>query len=213
MSDYSISDIDELIEEYGLEDIKDYINKKLKKGIRLVIGEEDNFNIVGASRVGGYPDVTENFIWPLTSDGELMTFIAQLNLKELSSSDKGNLLPNNGMLYFFMGLDEPAYDIEHKVIFVETAEQLKLLEPETTTVLDDVYDKFTAYKLIVNECFDLPNYAYIDYDIVDDSDSYFDMQEELRNEDDNYIGFMFGYPSGQHDDSELEAALQIIANT
>ncbi|HEX9059481.1 MAG TPA: DUF1963 domain-containing protein, partial [Clostridia bacterium] len=135
----------------------------------------------------------------------------QLSLKEISFFDKTNLLPKEGMLYFFMGVDEPAYNIEHKVIFIENTEGLKFQKTDEPTALDDVYDKFNSYKIIGNTSIEIPNYAYLDYDAIENDDDYFSMQEELKNDNQNYIGCMFGYPEGQHDDSELEAALEIIA--
>jgi uncharacterized protein YwqG len=205
------SQLNELIEEYGLEDVKDYIYGNIKDSIRLGIEDKDDYKTLGNSRAGGYPDVPSGFIWPKTNDGENMTFIAQLNLSEISSSDKENLLPKNGILYFFMGLDEPADDIEHKVIFVETSDNLKLYKIEET-VLDEVYDKFEAYKITSRYSLDVPNDAYVNYDEIGDGDEdYFNMREELMCTEDD-IGNMFGYSDGQHDDAELKAALKIIAN-
>lgn len=209
---HSIDNIDSLIEKHDLEDIRDYIYENLKKSIRLSIGEKEDYKVVGSSRVGGFPDVPEDFKWPCTEDNELMTFIAQLNLEEISLFDEEQLLPKGGMLYFFMGLDEPAYDIEHKVIFIEDVQNLKLMEIQESTVLDETYDRFTAYKLIGNSCLEVPNYAYVDYDVIEDDESYFSLVEEIKDKFENYIGCMFGYPEGQHDDSELEAALKLIVD-
>ena len=210
-----IKEIDELLEEYELTDIKDYIYKNIKNSIYLSLTTEDDYKVQGVSRAGGYPDMPENFEWPSTTDDEPMTFIAQLNLKEISSYDENGLLPKGGMLYFFMGIDEPAYDIEHKVIYIEDDKNLIFTKPDKPTVLEEDYEEvFVPYKIESKQCVEIPNYAYMDYDIVEDSDEYFSLEESIRfeNEGKNYVGKVYGYPEGQHDDSELEAALKIVAN-
>jgi uncharacterized protein YwqG len=214
LNDY-IKEIDELLEEYELTDIKEYIYKNVKNGIYLSITEEDDYKVQGVSRAGGYPDMLENFEWPNTRACEPMTFIAQLNLEEISCCDENALLPKRGMLYFFMGIDEPAYDIEHKVIYIEEDNNLIVTKPDKPTVLEEDYEEaFVPYKIEVKQGLEIPNYAYMDYDIIEDSDKYFSLEESIsfENKGKNYVGKIYGYPEGQHGDSELEAALKIVAN-
>ena len=47
-----------------------------------------------------------------------MTFLAQLQLKDVAAQDATRSLPTSGMLYFFVGVDEPAYNIEHRVLYL-----------------------------------------------------------------------------------------------
>lgn len=210
-----LNGLEELIKEYELEEIKDYIYENIKNIIYLNLLEKDNYELQGGSRVGGYPDVPENFQWPKNTEGKLLTFIAQLDLKQISICDENNLFPKMGMLYFFMGIDEPAYDIEHKVIYIEGNENLKLMKPEKPTVLEEEHDEvFIPYRIEGNNSIEIPNYAYINYDIVEDSDAFCSLEEDMRfeNAGNDCIGKVYGYPVGQHDDAELEAALKILAN-
>ena len=55
----------------------------------------------GSSRFGGSPDVPRGFNWP-TKNGRPLTFIAQINLTEVSSPD----LPETGWLLFFYDVEE-----------------------------------------------------------------------------------------------------------
>jgi hypothetical protein len=55
---------------------------------------------VGSSRFGGIPDLPRDCPWP-ELDGELMTFIAQINLADVSRVRSP--LPRKGRLYFFVG--------------------------------------------------------------------------------------------------------------
>lgn len=209
---YSVDEINKLIGEYGLLDEKDYILNNIKKSIHLKIVEEDDYKTIGNSRVGGFPDAPKGFEWPHTYGEEPMTFIAQLNLKEISIYDEEGVIPKSGMLYFFMGIDEPAYDIEHKVIYIESDEGLELLKIAEPTVLDDIYEQFIPHRIVACSSIEIPNYAYMDYDAIKDEDAYFELKEELKGKDESYIGCMFGYPEGQHDDVEIEAALKILLN-
>ncbi|MCQ2385391.1 MAG: DUF1963 domain-containing protein [Clostridia bacterium] len=64
---------------------------------------------VGTSKEGGKPDVPPDFVWP-TFEGEdakgkrairPLSFLAQINLKEVKPFDTENLLPDTGLLSFF----------------------------------------------------------------------------------------------------------------
>jgi hypothetical protein len=53
---------------------------------------------VGATKIGGFPDVPESFEWPYWNRVPL-TFVAQVNLSEIAPFQLG--LPNEGLLSFF----------------------------------------------------------------------------------------------------------------
>lgn len=59
-----------------------------------------------------------------------------------------------------------------------------------------------------------PGYAYIDNEQIESDkvslDDYDDLLYEIRDEEDDDIIQLFGYPIGQHDDSEYEAALMLL---
>lgn len=55
---------------------------------------------LGASRLGGLPDLPANIDWP-TWQEKLQSFIAQINLSEIPVFSDRNLLPKQGHLFFF----------------------------------------------------------------------------------------------------------------
>jgi hypothetical protein len=57
---------------------------------------------VGASRLGGSPDLPEELPWPADADGPL-PFIAQFDLASLAPFDIDHRLPRRGLLAFFGG--------------------------------------------------------------------------------------------------------------
>src|SRR5437667_8909153 len=50
---------------------------------------------LGASKLGGLPDVPSDFEWPAYND-KLLTFVAQLRLSDLAPLDVEQALPANG---------------------------------------------------------------------------------------------------------------------
>ena len=61
---------------------------------------------------------------------------------------------------------------------------------------------------------ELPNYGYVDYDIVEDDEYDYDQYEELcfelNEKNTSDLAMMFGYPSTQHGDCEYEAASHLL---
>jgi uncharacterized protein YwqG len=93
-----------------------------RKGLRkwLPLARTDAAKRPGASRFGGLPDLPPGWSWPEQKAG-LFTFVAQINLAELPKL--GGLLPEQGLLYFFLGVDESSDNINHKVLYWDGAPQ------------------------------------------------------------------------------------------
>ncbi|MDY7395723.1 DUF1963 domain-containing protein [Aureibaculum sp. 2210JD6-5] len=84
--------------------------EQLIKMIRPTIGiktksSEDKRIEIGKSKIGGQPDLPENFDWPRVNE-KPMLFCAQYNLSELNNFDKENILPKKGLFYIFLSLDD-----------------------------------------------------------------------------------------------------------
>ena len=62
-------------------------------------------NLAGKSHWWGFPDLPEACEWPCNEDGDLLTFICQISLEDISELDSENRLPHKGMLWFFAELD------------------------------------------------------------------------------------------------------------
>ncbi|SHK70380.1 YwqG family protein [Hymenobacter psychrotolerans] len=75
---------------------------------------------LGSSRTGGVPDVPVDFVWPTEpKTGHPLSFIAQINLQEVTPFDEDGLLPSEGLLYFFYSAEQEAwgYDIQDAGMF------------------------------------------------------------------------------------------------
>jgi uncharacterized protein YwqG len=136
----------ELLEQHGLSHRADEILSQCKPSIHLSLGYGvDEADIpIGASKMGGSPDVPPDFVWP-EWNGIPLTFIAQFRLSDVKPYDVEDLLPERGMLYFFFEdisyCKLPYEEIQkpndtYKVIFYEdeTASLKRLCHPiiETT---------------------------------------------------------------------------------
>lgn len=75
-------------------------------------------NLFGKSHWWGFPDLPEGIDFPCRGEKDeegledTLTFICQLNLADVKPYDADNLLPRQGMLYFFADLDYLLGDVD-----------------------------------------------------------------------------------------------------
>jgi uncharacterized protein YwqG len=81
--------------------------------------EQEDDNPIGASKMGGRPDVPADFEWPQEYNVS-MTFIVQFNLQETAPFDQFGELPSRGFLYFFKVEECIISDSLYKVIFLDS---------------------------------------------------------------------------------------------
>lgn len=84
-----------------------------------IITKQTGESLKAKSHWWGFPDLPSGIGFPLLAGGvcddegeDLMTFICQIRLAEIAESDTENLLPHEGMLYFFADLDYFLGDLE-----------------------------------------------------------------------------------------------------
>lgn len=80
---------------------------------------------VGASRIGGLPDLPAEQLWPQARWGEntLMGFVAQINLADLPPI-AGDPLPREGLLSFFADCAGSGWEVDVKVLFFRPGTRL-----------------------------------------------------------------------------------------
>ena len=64
----------------------------------------------GCSKLGGRPDVADDFQWPHDNSGYPLSLLLQIDCADLASLDREGLLPTSGQLYFFYELSEMRRD-------------------------------------------------------------------------------------------------------
>jgi uncharacterized protein YwqG len=171
-----IKKIQNTIESMGMGAYWADIEPKIRRSIGLELTATDENELpLGASKMGGCPDVPPDFVYPKWK-GQSLPFVAQFNLEEVAPFDKENHLPKSGILYFFFndegfGLapeDKGASYIYH--FQGDTSALQRLALP------DDVPISFNAAKLSFTANLDLPSHNFI-YDLVNDEENIDEMIE------------------------------------
>src|SRR5688572_27809627 len=95
----------QLIKEAGLESLENLILSYAHPSIRIYTEAIDETLLaIGESKIGGQPDLPDNYEWAsFNSLGEKVSlpFIAQIRLEDVKQYDEENILPKQGILYFF----------------------------------------------------------------------------------------------------------------
>lgn len=85
--------------EHGLAGHYEALAPFVKNAVYMELEEDDV--PVGASKLGGCPDLPVGMEWPRRENGTVLTFIAQVNLAQVHPFDTEGKLPEAGMLWFF----------------------------------------------------------------------------------------------------------------
>lgn len=95
------------IHQHDLSPLLGKLEPLIRPSIRLTYADpQPDVYPVGASRVGGLPDLPPGVEWPHwpgrgRNPASPLCFLAQINLAEAALFDVEHLLPASGMLYFF----------------------------------------------------------------------------------------------------------------
>lgn len=116
----------ELADDMGLSTYAEGLVGLCVPSLRLVPKKKSKLR----SRIGGLPDAPADFVWPISSAGEPLSFVAQLDLAEVHAAKLpgSSVLPERGLLSFFHGY-EPGPDDAHcgnagRVLLFDTASPL-----------------------------------------------------------------------------------------
>ena len=102
--------IAEIRAEASLADHADRLLELVRPHIRITPREARAADAaIGASRLGGEPDLPEGTAWPIVEETAI-AFVGQLDLADLSRRDVDGLLPRDGLLAFFCGWVEARSD-------------------------------------------------------------------------------------------------------
>lgn len=108
---------------------------------------------VTGCRLGGLPALPGPEHWP-TRDGRALTFVGQLDLGSFRAADVG--LPDKGVLGFFIGVDEPAFDIDHEVRHFDDVSALRRFPPPVPEFVNDEQPAFPGCPLTLRPAVVLP---------------------------------------------------------
>lgn len=166
--------------------------------------EEDQSEInLGDSKFGGKPDLPKNIEWP-KSENEPMTFLAQLNLKQVSEFDIDKTLPNFGMLYFFIA-NPSEFNLEHKVVY--SAENDLSETPFPTELNEDC--RFKDLKMTFETIYTFPSVETLEIETLSENDanSYYEIEEDFFTYENNQI---LGHTYPMQSDVKIEWACEYL---
>ncbi|TPE45178.1 YwqG family protein [Pontibacter mangrovi] len=137
-----------------------------------------------------------------------LSFIAQINLSQVTQFDTENLLPNKGILYFFYSAEQEAwgFDFHDRNKF-----QVLYFDGNTNDLIRADYpknmpegSKFKACSVSIQQEISLPSYEHEVYNdfTEEESDKFW---EEIYN--DENINKLLGYADTIQNDMELECEL------
>ncbi|MDO3410811.1 YwqG family protein [Saccharibacillus sp. CPCC 101409] len=199
------------IEAHGFEHASGYLLRTAKQIVALSKKEADRYPQIGNSRIGGEPDLPEMLEWPTDSDGDLMSFVLQLNAAELEDTERR--LPTEGVLFFFVG--DYGLEVEHRVLYASARQMEGARRTAAPGELKlEENGPYRPFKLNAQSSLELPGYAYVDEEAVESEEhgweEYEDLNFALHEEDERPVVKMFGYAEGQHGDDEYMAALELF---
>ncbi|MDO5988097.1 YwqG family protein [Flavivirga amylovorans] len=175
------------IDQYDWQN-HEFIKSLIFESIKIQLNKKEHPKI-GESKIGGTPDFPSAMTWPIFEE-KPMIFFAQLNLSEIANFQSNEILPNQGILYFFGYFPEPEneYGVEfdyerpkskYKVLFydgdISTLQSVKFPKE-----LPSIYE-FKTSKIDLETYYEIPIVNEIEY-LVEDFDGLTEKDEELYEE-------------------------------
>ena len=179
--------------------------------------------------MGGWPDLPASIPWPFETERPLsgrdrffntqntkslgpLSFIAQLNLSEISALDEDGLLPKSGWLYFFYSDEQDVWGFDprdssgFKVLYFD-GDRAELMRNEFPEGLSK-YSRFSPCVLNAVRELSLPGFWSNEIDgffrSAADRDAFYDLRE------DGIINKVLGYADAVQNEMELEC--EIVTN-
>lgn len=100
----------------------------------------------GYSKLGGLPDVSDDFVWPVNLENKPLQFLCQINLNSFCNQFKNAPFPHNGMLYFFYedgnyNNDKKQYLSSYRVIYDKKTDLCRFENSDNINYNSKYYDE------------------------------------------------------------------------
>jgi len=108
-----MKEYDKKLRKYGLSHHTSRFTQIVKNCIRLSLSLVNEEEVpIGCSKIGGKPDLPSDQNWPCNGSSKPLSFLAQINFKELVDLDTTGLLPTFGIAYFFYDSDQEVWGFD-----------------------------------------------------------------------------------------------------
>ena len=203
----------ESLRENGFDKIADRIIDKKTRHIVLDSNDNSDAQQLGASRIGGAPDLPNDIKWP-KAEGKSLSFIAQINLHDITTVWVNSPLPKTGVLYFFYDAEQSVWGFDPKdkekwaVIHTnETTEQLQEVVFPVDLPNEARFESKAVTPVIKDN---YPDYEQLDIKSLGLSQNDDDVIFEIFNayyEEGELEHKLLGYPRQIQGDMQLEVQL------
>lgn len=188
--------------------LKEKLISIAKNEIRISYKKPNSPLLPSSSKIGGNPAVPQNFIWPQytglvygekESKSRPLSFMAQINLKDIAELDEDNLLPKSGILSFFYELETMTWGFDPmdkgsaRVFYFPNESELSTMEyPDEI----EEYAKLPEYAIDFKKQISIPEYHKFEDVAEYDWDDYNACSAECGYECDERGDYtkLFGYP-------------------
>lgn len=196
----------------ALQRLRERLQELARTELRASYHAADASLPVAASKIGGAPDVPAGFVWPEYTGASYnddepkcrpLSFLAQINLADVSPNDAQGLLPASGVLSFFYDLVTMTWGMEPgdrgsaRVFYFPDASALSPCElpsfPDEDSVLPELAMQLTPH--ISLPCYESFEDASIDVDWEEYDDLCADMGYSLDDDGYGEITKLLGYPN------------------
>jgi uncharacterized protein YwqG len=223
-----LEELREKLTAYGLESYSAELEQSARPCVRLYLNKADEKEIpLGASKMGGRPDLPPSIDWPYETARQPdhrntyfkqkseptpllpLSFVAQINLCEVSPCDNEKLLPESGILYFFYSAEQDVWGFapqDHsgfRVLFYEGSTS----ELSRSGFPDDLpdYSRFSPCSLTPKAELSFPDYGDSSVPVFE-TDHQSDMYYE-HIVGDSIMNQMLGHPNTIQGQMEIECEL------
>ena len=186
-----------LLQKYGLLHKETAILNVARNSIKIMKNNMEEVQIpIGSSKIGGLPDVPEDWEFPIYKNRTL-SFLGQFNLREARPFDLEKELPSSGILYLFYDVVEQPWGFEEdkgcfKVLYFDGDEK-ELKRKEYPDETED-YFALPVIKVTFTNMLTLPEYPEGMEFSEDEQDNYFVMRQELIQPNNDPAHYILGYP-------------------
>lgn len=205
-----------LINHYGMSHMMQPVVDAIKPSIRMkTIPRKDEDIPVGASKIGGMPDLPIDWQWPMCDDSPL-DFVAQIAFSDTDIYDTEHVLPTSGIAYFFFDIDMYFNDWNHqerfsKVMFYN-GDISQLCRAPIPSSIPLYEEEHITSPCVVEFFFDftIPPLDSLPLYTMNVGDHYFDMLEDVEKLYDDTgtarpsIHRLLGHPDAIQNDMQVE---------
>ncbi|MCL4269351.1 MAG: DUF1963 domain-containing protein [Anaerolineales bacterium] len=205
------------LDEIGLTHVSEKIASLAKMSIRFSTSQSTEEEIpVGASKVGGYPDLPSNHIYP-TWKNEPLSFLAQINLADISNFDAASKLPSSGVVSFFYSASQETWGFDPKdkgswqvYYFLDPKDLLRVGTPK------ELSDEglYSPCLLSFFEELTIPPWESILIEELglnrEEMSSYINLAESITSDVGGLVNRILGYPEQIQGDMQIEC--QMVSN-